>query len=274
METLLHYSVSEIFAESLWSHLHPDDVLLVQNSIRALFEQNHLLDIEFRIYTKENRELWFHGNSTGIYQENGVRYADGLCSDITEQKITQLKFIEEEMKYRSLIQNIPDIAVTGNLLGEIIFISANVERITGYSPDMFCAPEQISWIDCILSNFRSVFLNAMSDHFQKRQAIDIEYQFQRKDGQIIWLHHRSLKTYMHDGIITSGALIGDITEKKRTEEEKKTLEKLLPICANCKKIRDDQGYWNQIDDYLKEHADIEFSHGICNECIKKLYPDM
>ena len=52
----------------------------------------------------------------------------------------------------------------------------------------------------------------------------------------------------------------------------KTLSGLLPICASCKKIRDDKGYWNQIEAYIGKHTDAEFSHSICPDCRKKLYP--
>ena len=53
----------------------------------------------------------------------------------------------------------------------------------------------------------------------------------------------------------------------------KTLSGMLPICASCKKIRDDKGYWQQIESYVRDHSEAEFSHGICPECAKKLYPD-
>ena len=53
----------------------------------------------------------------------------------------------------------------------------------------------------------------------------------------------------------------------------KVLRGMLPICAACKKIRDDKGYWNQIESYIREHSEAEFSHGICPDCAKKLYPD-
>ena len=56
--------------------------------------------------------------------------------------------------------------------------------------------------------------------------------------------------------------------------EVKTLQGLLPICASCKKIRDDKGYWNQIEGYIGKHSDVVFSHGICPDCEKKLYPDL
>ena len=54
----------------------------------------------------------------------------------------------------------------------------------------------------------------------------------------------------------------------------KTLSGLIPICASCKKVRDDQGYWTQIETYLKQHSSAEFSHGLCLECMRKLYPDL
>jgi len=55
--------------------------------------------------------------------------------------------------------------------------------------------------------------------------------------------------------------------------EVKTLTGLLPICASCKKIRDDKGYWNQIESYIKERSDAVFSHSICPDCVNKLYPE-
>jgi len=54
----------------------------------------------------------------------------------------------------------------------------------------------------------------------------------------------------------------------------KTLKGLLPICASCKKIRDDKGYWTQIESYIYKHSDAEFSHGICPDCARKLYPEI
>ena len=53
----------------------------------------------------------------------------------------------------------------------------------------------------------------------------------------------------------------------------KTLSGFLPICASCKKIRDDNGYWNQIESYIRDRSEAEFSHSICPDCTKKLYPE-
>ena len=80
----------------------------------------------------------------------------------------------------------------------------------------------------------------------------------------------------------------EISERKELEQEReklitqlqaalvqvKTLRGFLPICASCKNIRDDSGYWKQIEAYLHDHADVTFSHGICPDCAKKLYGDV
>lgn len=72
----------------------------------------------------------------------------------------------------------------------------------------------------------------------------------------------------------------DLNERRRLIEELqkalgevKQLSGILPICASCKKIRDDQGYWEQIESYIRDHSEAQFSHGICPECVKKLYPE-
>ena len=65
-----------------------------------------------------------------------------------------------------------------------------------------------------------------------------------------------------------------ISELREAMSEVKTLSGLIPICASCKKIRDDKGYWNQIESYIKEHSGANFSHGICPDCVKKLYPEL
>lgn len=67
---------------------------------------------------------------------------------------------------------------------------------------------------------------------------------------------------------------------KRTEELQKALENvktlkgLIPICASCKMIRDDKGFWNHVEQYISEHSTAEFTHGICPACKKRLYPQI
>lgn len=65
-----------------------------------------------------------------------------------------------------------------------------------------------------------------------------------------------------------------IIDLKKALGEVKKLGGLLPICASCKKIRDDKGYWNQLEDYIRKHSEAEFSHSVCPECARKLYPEL
>lgn len=86
---------------------------------------------------------------------------------------------------------------------------------------------------------------------------------------------------------TEDALVHDIEERHKKEEELrlinqnlqdaldqiKTLRGLLPICSSCKKIRNDTGYWEQIEVYIRDRSEAEFSHSLCPDCAKKLYPE-
>jgi|GEM_PF-6897047 len=65
----------------------------------------------------------------------------------------------------------------------------------------------------------------------------------------------------------------EIAEHKEALDKVKLLSGFLPICASCKKIRDDRGYWNQIEAYIRDNSEVEFSHSICPDCAKKLYPE-
>ncbi|MFA7382191.1 MAG: hypothetical protein WC001_01940 [Desulfurivibrionaceae bacterium] len=101
------------------------------------------------------------------------------------------------------------------------------------------------------------------------------------------LEHR-IQERTKDLDAANSELVREIEERKRTEVEKeqliallqkaiqevKVLSGFLPICASCKKIRDDTGYWRQIEEYISKHSNALFSHGICPDCSKKLYPEL
>lgn len=71
---------------------------------------------------------------------------------------------------------------------------------------------------------------------------------------------------------TEQALHAQVARLNRSINEVRQLRGILPICAACKKIRDDQGYWHQVESYVRDHSDADFSHGICPTCIQELYP--
>jgi len=115
-----------------------------------------------------------------------------------------------------------------------------------------------------------------------------EFYHKRKDGSEFPVSvSRSVIKDEHGNEVAIVVVARDITQQKQVEKERerlihelqdalakvKTLSGLLPICASCKKIRDDKGYWRQVEVYVMEHSEASFSHGICPECVKKLYPD-
>ena len=127
------------------------------------------------------------------------------------------------------------------------------------------------------------------EKFQKaiesRGAVqDYEVRLVKKNGnRLFCLYTFSVRKNEGGGIIGYQGVIRDITEKRAMESEREqliaelqealesihTLKGLIPICASCKKIRDDQGFWNQLETYIEQHSGAVFSHGLCPECQKK-----
>lgn len=138
------------------------------------------------------------------------------------------------------------------------------------------------WAEGVFSEDFEKCLEIYLSAFKKREIFEMEYRLRRHDGEYRWIFDRGVPFEDEQGSFCGyiGSCI-DITDSvearklilQKKESEIKRLRGMLPICASCKKIRDDKGYWNQLEDYLKEHTDAEFSHGICPECIKKLYPE-
>jgi PAS domain S-box-containing protein len=135
-------------------------------------------------------------------------------------------------------------------------------------------------------------------HFNKElEYYECETRMRHKNGSWVWVLDRGkVATWTNDGKpLTMSGTHQDITKRKHAEEalrktieerEKlikelqsaldnvKTLQGLIPICASCKKIRDDKGFWNQVEGYISEHTDAKFTHGICPDCAKELYGDV
>ncbi len=107
-------------------------------------------------------------------------------------------------------------------------------------------------------------------------------------GEVRWISSTKIPlTNKNNEIIGLVVVERDITEQKNSEAERerliaelkqaladvKMLSGLIPICSNCKKIRNDQGYWIQLETFIQEHSETKFTHGICPECAQQLYPD-
>jgi PAS domain S-box-containing protein len=139
------------------------------------------------------------------------------------------------------------------------------------------------WAEGVFADDFDRCLDIYLTAFQKREIFEMEYRLRRYDGVYRWIFDRGVPFHDEHGVFSGyiGSCI-DITE--RVEARKVILEKqkteitqlrsLLPICAHCKKIRDDTGYWQKVESYISQYTDTEFSHGICPDCAKKYYKDM
>ncbi len=133
---------------------------------------------------------------------------------------------------------------------------------------------------------RRADLRKESVHDGRVEAI---YKLMLKNGGIVWMKDlANVTAWPADRVnLALGSLTvvsREMESEQRTEnllrelenalEKIRTLKGLLPICAKCKKIRDDQGYWLQVEDYIRRHSKADFSHGLCPDCARFLYPEI
>lgn len=125
-----------------------------------------------------------------------------------------------------------------------------------------------------------------SSRLRGQTGLIFEKTFKTKSGELIPVEINSRMFNDQEKKFTI-SIARDITQRKARELERerlideletalaniKKLSGLLPICSQCKKIRDDKGYWQQLEEYIQDHSEAEFTHGICRECTRKLYPD-
>jgi len=179
-------------------------------------------------------------------------------------------------------------------------VKPQTQNLKGISID-----DELSWFAKRLRNFEVIHVPCVAD--LRPEASDEKEYFQAQDVQSLlaipmtyggalvgFLGFDSARANKKwtEGIIALLGVVGEIftnaLERKRVEEallrEKdklqaalakiKTLSGLLPICAHCKKIRDDKGYWSQIEEYIRDHSEAQFSHGICPECAEKAMEEL
>lgn len=226
---------------------------------------------------------WIQVNYAPIIDAHGhVTSIAVLSYDITEHKLTEEALRESEEKFRTIFENSSSAM-------------AIIERDTTISMvnREYCKLGLFDEMDIIGKSWTAQIppgdLERLKE-YNRRRLIDpnsapdhYEFTFYRKDGEI---RHSLMSVAI---IPTSQKIICsfvDITERKQAEEsleeerkrlqqaldEVRTLRGIVPICARCKNIRDDKGFWNQVEKYVSEHTEAEFSHGICPDCAKKLYP--
>jgi len=202
--------------------------------------------------------------------------------------------------YRSLVDLSPDIIYRLDRDGRILFIS-NAVRQLGYDPEELTGkpfenivhPEDrrkgpVHFVERRVGSrsmrrleMRLVTKNKGVQDYSLAQ-VTVEVSARGK-----WdVSDHDISTPRKRFLYSQG-VARDVTERKRMEEEReklivelkeallrvRTLSGLLPICSSCKKIRDDEGRWQPLEDYIRDHSEAEFTHTICPECAKKTYPN-
>jgi|LQYC01.1.fsa_nt_gi PAS domain S-box len=280
------YREDELLGMEALSMVLPEDREAVRNNAIQMLKEKRVVPYEFRTINK-NGEMKWHLESALPIQYQGKQAAIGSYQDITERKQT-----EEALRFTNTIlltqqEASLDGIVVVDKQGEMILFN---QRFV----DMWGIPDEV-----VKSKSGSRVLRVVLDKliepkkFVERVNYLFEHHQEKSYDEVMLPGDIIFELYSTPIVGEDGAYYGrvwyfrDITERKNAEEERekligelsvslekvKTLSGLLPICASCKKIRDDKGYWHQIEAYIRDHSDVEFSHGICTECMKKLYPD-
>lgn len=202
--------------------------------------------------------------------------------DITERKRSENLLKEREQQYRSLFENNYSV---------MLLIDPDTAAIFDANPSA-CAYYGHS--KETLTKMKITEINTLS----KKEVFEEMERAKSENRNYFNFRHRLSNGTIRDVEVFSGpfavsgksllcSIIHDISERKSAERERErlitelqktlsevqTLQGFLPICSSCKKIRDDKGYWNQIEVYIERHSDALFSHGLCPECMDKLYSD-
>jgi len=154
-----------------------------------------------------------------VIERDGKKVLLTTSRNVTERKRAEIALKESERKHRALIANIPAVTWTTDSAGNTTFISINVERVYGYSPEEIYAQGDRLWLGRVHPDDVGEVRNAFRALFEENKPYDIEYRIRRKDGEWIWLHDRSISTYEKDGTRYADGIFTDVTKRKKAEEE-------------------------------------------------------
>jgi PAS domain S-box-containing protein len=179
-------------------------------------------------------------------------------------------------EYRALVEQAPIMIWRSNAEGKCDYFNDRWLSFTGRTMD-----EQVGdgWSTGVHPEDLDRCLQTYSGALAARQAFEMEYRLRRGDGEYRWILDCGVPILDADGNLVGfiGSCV-DVTERVEAQRalvrahaaEVRALRDLLPICAWCKRIRDDQGYWNSVEMFLREHAAAHLTHALCPECAVKL----
>jgi PAS domain S-box-containing protein len=187
-----------------------------------------------------------------------------LALEIDKRKAAEKALKQNRETFKLALKEMPVIILATDDDGSLVFFNREFEKVSGYDAgDMATDPELL----------QALFQKNPAEEKTKPEAIN-EWGFRSKNGSqkaVYWSH---VSKYPPMPGWKSWKVGVDITELKTAQAKVKVLGGLLPICASCKKIRDDKGYWNRLESYIHEHSEAHFTHGVCPTCSRKLYPEL
>ncbi len=207
-----------------------------------------------------------------------------VITDITERVRMEQALRESEERYRTLFEQANDAIFLEASDDRIVDVNHRACELLGYSRDELL---KMKVADLQSPRVRGPAGKALKNEMERQGAPPYETVNLHRDGTWIPVEVSTSRIAREEGGLTL-AIVRDIRERKRAEAERerliaelqdalakiKTLRGLIPICASCKKIRDDRGYWQQVEVYIRDHSEAEFSHGLCPDCARRLYPDL
>lgn len=196
-----------------------------------------------------------------------------------------------EPRVASLVDTIP-CALYGYVRwpdgrSRFVYISAQAEEIFGHPPDRIMEQPDLLWSMVHRDDLERLDREDRASN-ESGEPFASEVRIVVPSGEVKWIQLSSMPSpQMYEGRVLWSGVIIDITERKHAEEEKtrlvdelkdalsriRKLEGIIPICSFCKRIRDDEGSWQPVDVYIRQHSDTHFTHGFCPECRAKHYPD-
>ena len=211
-----------------FNEIHPDD----RERIRKIFQETVRTGrgqrAEYRFLLRDGSIRYIESQGSVIPDAEGKTAKVVVVSrDVTERKRAEEALRESEEKYRSLVSNIPDVSWTLDAKRRFVFISSNIERLSGYSPDEVYQEGAHLYLSSLHPDDVPKVNEAFRALFAEGRPFDVEVRAKRKDGEWRWVHHRALATYEKNGIRYADGLLSDITERKRAEEALRQSEAML-----------------------------------------------
>lgn len=206
-----------------------------------------------------------------------------LRAEVADQQREIAALRQSEQRYREIFENANDLIHSLDAEGRILYTNRLWRDTLGYTA---AEATRMRIFDIVDLDCRDKCQGIFACLMRGEKTPPTEAVFVSKDGRKIQVEGRCNPKYDNGKAVELMGIFRDITERKNLEAQRealieqlkeavaniRTLEGYLPICASCKKVRDDKGYWNGIEEYIRTHTRADFTHGMCPDCAKALYP--